>query len=167
MSEAQIVNPDQRSPYESPWSDSNRALRVLWESRPFRAVIRTPAEAVRVRTIQIAVGNGRYYGGKLAGWTSDRYMPRIKTAFENDARKMPFDFFEVVATLAPRPFLAVAATKDNDFDVSGVRDVMQATATVYELHGKRENVQAIYPDSLHDFPTDARRQAYEFLAVLI
>ena len=31
MSEAQIVNPEQRSPYESPWSGSNRAMRVLWE----------------------------------------------------------------------------------------------------------------------------------------
>jgi len=44
-----------------------------------------------------------------------------------------------------------------------VRDVIQAAATVYDLHGKRENLQAIYPESPHDFPTDARRQAYVFL----
>jgi putative colanic acid biosynthesis acetyltransferase WcaF len=31
MPEAQVVNPEQRSPYESPWSGSNRLLRVLWE----------------------------------------------------------------------------------------------------------------------------------------
>lgn len=31
MPEAQIVNPEQQSAYESPWSGSNRALRVLWE----------------------------------------------------------------------------------------------------------------------------------------
>ncbi len=31
MSEAQIVNPEQRSPYESPWSGLNRSVRVLWE----------------------------------------------------------------------------------------------------------------------------------------
>jgi YegS/Rv2252/BmrU family lipid kinase len=41
------------------------ALRVLWQSRPFRAVIRTGHERFRVKTVQIAVGNGRYYGGGM------------------------------------------------------------------------------------------------------
>ncbi len=31
MSETQIVNPEQNSPYESPWTAENRFLRVLWE----------------------------------------------------------------------------------------------------------------------------------------
>ena len=31
MAEEQIVNPAQSSAYESPWPDSNRLLRVLWE----------------------------------------------------------------------------------------------------------------------------------------
>ena len=31
MSQGQIVNPAQTSAYESPWSGSNRFLRVLWE----------------------------------------------------------------------------------------------------------------------------------------
>jgi YegS/Rv2252/BmrU family lipid kinase len=41
------------------------ALRVLWESRPFHAEIRTESETIRVKTIQVAVGNGRYYGGGM------------------------------------------------------------------------------------------------------
>ena len=31
MSETQIVNPDQKSPGESPWSGQHRAWRMLWE----------------------------------------------------------------------------------------------------------------------------------------
>jgi putative colanic acid biosynthesis acetyltransferase WcaF len=31
MSQAQIVNPEQKSAYESPWPGSQRLLRVLWE----------------------------------------------------------------------------------------------------------------------------------------
>jgi len=27
---------------------------------------------------------------------------------------------------------------------------------------KEQNLRAIYPDSAHDFPTDARKTAYEF-----
>jgi YegS/Rv2252/BmrU family lipid kinase len=39
------------------------ALRVLAQARPFTADISVKDETVRVSTLQIAVGNGRYYGG--------------------------------------------------------------------------------------------------------
>jgi YegS/Rv2252/BmrU family lipid kinase len=39
------------------------ALKVLSRARPFRASIESGESSVRVRTLQIAVGNGRYYGG--------------------------------------------------------------------------------------------------------
>jgi diacylglycerol kinase (ATP) len=39
------------------------AMRVLSRARPFSAVISSETESVRVKTLQIAVGNGRYYGG--------------------------------------------------------------------------------------------------------
>ncbi len=42
------------------------ALKVLFKSRPFSAEIRRGDEVCRVKTVQIAVGNGRYYGGGLA-----------------------------------------------------------------------------------------------------
>ncbi len=41
------------------------ALQVIWESRPFSAEIRVNGESMRVKTVQIAVGNGRYYGGGM------------------------------------------------------------------------------------------------------
>jgi YegS/Rv2252/BmrU family lipid kinase len=42
------------------------ALRVLAQARPFRALIVSPEGRVRVKTLQIAIGNGRYYGGGMA-----------------------------------------------------------------------------------------------------
>ncbi|GGK48317.1 lipid kinase [Salinarimonas ramus] len=42
------------------------AARVLARARPFRATIECPQERARVTTFQIAVGNGRYYGGGMA-----------------------------------------------------------------------------------------------------
>ncbi|TAF11236.1 MAG: lipid kinase [Nostocales cyanobacterium] len=42
------------------------ALQVIWKSRPFSAEIRTHGQSFRVKTVQIAVGNGRYYGGGMA-----------------------------------------------------------------------------------------------------
>lgn len=42
------------------------ALQVILQTRPFRAEIRINGETIKVKTVQIAVGNGRYYGGGMA-----------------------------------------------------------------------------------------------------
>ena len=41
-------------------------LQILLSARPFRAMIATQSGVTRVKTLQIAVGNGRYYGGGMA-----------------------------------------------------------------------------------------------------
>ena len=39
------------------------AMKVLAQARPFRATIISDTETAHVKTLQIAVGNGRFYGG--------------------------------------------------------------------------------------------------------
>ncbi len=104
-----------------------------------------------------------YYKGNLAGWTSDRYMPRIRTAYGNDPNKVPFDFYELVAALAPRPFFINAPVSDGNFEVGGVKKVVAAAQEVYALRGAKEALRAVYPEVGHDFPDDVRREAYGFL----
>ncbi|MEC4983248.1 MAG: lipid kinase [Oscillatoria sp. PMC 1068.18] len=41
------------------------SLKVISKSLPFRAKITINGETINVRTVQIAVGNGRYYGGGM------------------------------------------------------------------------------------------------------
>lgn len=41
------------------------AFQALWQARPFTAEICLNERSLRVKTIQIAVGNGRYYGGGM------------------------------------------------------------------------------------------------------
>lgn len=105
----------------------------------------------------------KYYEGKLAGWTSPRYMPLIATRYHNDPDQVPFDFTEIVAAFAPRPFLASAPLHDGNFEVSGVRDVIAAAKPIYALYGAEDHLQANYPDCAHDFPPDVRDVAYDFI----
>lgn len=42
------------------------ALRVLLRARPFSAIVNHGEGQVRVKTLQVAVGNGRFYGGGMA-----------------------------------------------------------------------------------------------------
>ncbi len=105
----------------------------------------------------------KYYGGKLKGWTSDRYMPLIATKYDLDPAKVPFDFPQVVAVFAPRAFFTNSPLHDDNFDNSGVRDCLAAARPVYELLGAGDRLQAIYPDCQHDFPPEARQAAYQWL----
>ncbi|MBE9226546.1 lipid kinase [Phormidium sp. LEGE 05292] len=41
------------------------ALQVIYRTRPFKAEICYQDRSIEVRTVQIAVGNGRYYGGGM------------------------------------------------------------------------------------------------------
>lgn len=117
----------------------------------------------RLRVIVSSCGFTTFRKDDLPSWTGKVYMPRIKTEFANDAAKVPFDFPEIVAAFAPRPFLACAAEGDTDFDVSGVRDVLVSARKVYELQGRAGDLVGYYPKGPHAFPDDARTVAYEFL----
>jgi hypothetical protein len=89
-------------------------------------------------------------------------MPRIASEHGNDADRVPFDFPEIVAAFAPRPFLASSPTGDDNFEVSGVKDSIASAMPIYELFGKADHLQANYPECGHDFPADVRKVAYEF-----
>jgi dienelactone hydrolase len=106
---------------------------------------------------------GKYYGGDLAGWSHRGYMPRITELYGKDPKRMPFDFTEVVAALAPRAFFTNSPLRDSNFEKSGVDDCMRAAAPVYELLGARQNLVAVHPDCEHSFPPEIRQAAYKFL----
>lgn len=105
----------------------------------------------------------KYYEGNLKGWTSDRYMPRIRDIYHNDPNRVPFDFQEVIAAIAPRPLFISAPLHDSNFEVSGVRDVVAAARPVYALCGAASALQVEYPDEAHDFPGAIREQVYVWL----
>ncbi len=105
----------------------------------------------------------KYYNGNLKGWTSDRYMPRVASEFASDAKNMPFDFDDVILAIAPRGVFAMSPLRDNNFEVSGVKDVIAKVEPVYKAMGAADKLKAIYPDAGHEWPEPARKEAYEFV----
>ena len=104
-----------------------------------------------------------YYGGNIEGWTSPRYMPRLKDVYELDPDLVPFDFYEVVAALAPRYFFSCSPLHDDNFDVKGVKKAIVEAYKVYRLFHAEENLQVRHPDCGHDFPPEVRFESYEFI----
>ncbi len=110
-----------------------------------------------------------YQGGDLSAWASPRYMPRIASEFGSDPARVPFDFHEVLAAIAPRPVFVSAPLHDKNFDHDGVEQVVAAVAPVYERMRSSE-VQAVTlvsPDGGHDFPPETREQVYDWLTRML
>ena len=105
----------------------------------------------------------KYYNGDLTGWSHRGYMPRIATAYEKSPARMPFDFTEIIAALAPRPVFINAPLRDTNFEVSGVYDCVNAAKPVYKLLKAPDKIVMINPDAPHNFPPAAREAAYKFL----
>lgn len=120
----------------------------------------------RIKVVVTSCGFTRfhkYYSGNLKGWTSPRYMPVIDTVYQSNPDRVPFDFPELLAAIAPRAFFTSSPLHDGNFDCEGVRETIAESEKIFRLHGVPENVRAIYPDSQHDFPVAAREEAYQFI----
>lgn len=103
------------------------------------------------------------YGGRLGPWAQDRYMPLIREKYNLDGELLPFDFHEVIAALAPRAFFSNSPVSDSNFDVEGVKVGIEAAVEAYRFLDAEENLQVRYPEAAHDFPTETRLEAYQFI----
>jgi dienelactone hydrolase len=120
----------------------------------------------RIRAVVSSCGFTRfhkYYAGDLKGWTSARYMPRIATEYGLDPDRVPFDFPQLLAAIAPRAFFSNSPEHDDNFDCQGVRESVDAAREIYRLLGVPDRLQVVYPDCAHDFPDSSREAAYRFL----
>ena len=141
-------------------------IGIIGHSLGGHNAIFTAAFDLRIKAVVTScgfTGFHDYYDGNLAGWTSDRYMPRIRDQFANDPDQVPFDFHDLVAAIAPRPFFTCSPVHDTNFEVRGVREVIAAASEVYGLFGAKDLLRAEYPDCGHEFIDPVRFQAYDWL----
>lgn len=148
-----------------PEVDKNR-IGAIGHSLGGHNALFTAAFDERIRVTVTSCGFcsfAKYYGGNLKGWTSDRYMPRIAAEFGTDPKQVPFDFTDVLTAIAPRAVFVMAPTRDSNFDVDGVKGVLKVVTPVYEKLKAADKLKAIHPDAGHEWPADARKEAYEFV----
>ncbi|MDD4592788.1 MAG: alpha/beta fold hydrolase, partial [Parabacteroides sp.] len=103
------------------------------------------------------------FGGRLGPWSQDCYMPFIREKFDLDAEKVPFDYDEIIATLAPRPFFSNSPVYDHNFSVEGVRKGITRAGQVYRFMNAADKIKIVYPRVGHDFPEEIREEAYRFV----
>ena len=121
---------------------------------------------LRVKVLATSCGFNsfrKYRGGDLTGWSHKGYMPLIAEKYGKDPARVPFDFPDIIAALAPRPVFINAPLRDDNFEVSGVRDCVDAAKPIYErIFEACNRLVAVYPDAGHEFPVSIREAAYGF-----
>ena len=100
-----------------------------------------------------------YMDGKIKGWASDRYMPKL-LEYKDRLHELPFDFYEMVAALAPRPCFINAPIGDTNFKWRSVDAIAREARKVYALYGSSDNLRVEHPDCGHEFPGKMREEVY-------
>ncbi|EAQ77216.1 alpha/beta hydrolase family protein [Blastopirellula marina] len=96
------------------------------------------------------------------GWCQDRYVPKL-AAYQGRLQEIPFDFYELVAMLAPRPTMIIAPLRDSNFQPDSVDRIAAAARPVFGLHGAADNLQVVHPDTEHTFPMEMHEPAYRLI----
>jgi pimeloyl-ACP methyl ester carboxylesterase len=103
------------------------------------------------------------HGGRLGPWAQTRYMPLIRTKYKLDAKRIPFNFDDIISAIAPRAFFSVSPLSDSNFNVEGVRKGISIAEQTYTILGAGDMLQVRYPQAEHDFPIESRIEAYAFI----
>lgn len=98
-----------------------------------------------------------YMNGNIRGWTSERYMPRL---LEYPLEKLPFDFPDVLAAIAPRAIFVSAPIGDTNFKWDSAARVISTARPVFQQYSASEDLVIEHPDTGHLFPKTTREKAY-------
>ena len=102
----------------------------------------------------------RHHPMGLAGWAlREKYMPRIADEFETRVNRLPSDFDDVLAAIAPCPLFISAPTHDDTFECASARVLAEAATPLWP----GGDLVLKTPDADHSFPDAERRAAYDFL----
>jgi dienelactone hydrolase len=152
-----------------PFVDSSNGFGVIGHSLGGHNAVFTSVFDDRLKVIVSSCGLDSfldYYHGdpkkwdREKGWCQTRYMPKL-TRFQGRLADIPFDFHEIIGTLAPRQVLIIAPCKDPNFQAASVDRIAAAARPVFRLYWHESRLQVKHPDCGHDFPQDMREAAYK------
>ena len=73
-----------------------------------------------------------------------------------------YDFREVGALIAPRPFLIAQANRDGMYDIAAVRELKDKVNDIYALYGKSGNLTMVETPGRHSYHKLSRENIFSF-----
>lgn len=101
-------------------------------------------------------------GGLARNSRFHNLMPRLGLFVGNEAR-VPYDYDELIAAIAPRPVMVVSPRLARDANPGDVHDAVEAARKVYALYGAAERLRLDEPRDYTRLPTSTQNEAIEWL----
>jgi dienelactone hydrolase len=149
-----------------PFVDATRGFGVIGHSLGGHNSIYTAVFDDRIKVIVSSCGFDSfldYKGGDIRGWNQERYMSKMG-GYIGRPQDVPFDFYELIACLAPRHVYVNAPLRDSNFQWQSVDRIADAALPLFRLHQAGSHLQIAHPDSDHDFPDAERHASYELIS---
>jgi dienelactone hydrolase len=90
-------------------------------------------------------------------------LPRLGFFVGNESR-LPYDFNEILACIAPRPVLVIAPLLDKDAHPEDIQKCIDDVSGVYGIYGKNRNIELFTPEDYNRFSPEMRERMYEWLS---
>lgn len=90
-------------------------------------------------------------------------IPKLGFFAEGNERRIPVDFDEIIATIAPRPVLLIAPERDKDAHIADIRNSVEQVEEIYEHYNVKENIELFTPNDYSRFSTVSRNKIYDWL----
>jgi hypothetical protein len=92
-------------------------------------------------------------------------LPRLGFFLGNEKR-VPFDFHEILALIAPRPLFVLAPLLDQDWVFEDVEACIEPARTVYSLFGARHRLQFHTPLDFNRYPPAYQNRVNHWLLAI-
>jgi pimeloyl-ACP methyl ester carboxylesterase len=89
-------------------------------------------------------------------------LPRLGFFIENEDR-IPYDFHEVLAAIAPRPLLIVAPTWDQYAYHPDIQQGIDEVKKVFQLYGKENQVELFSPEDYNRFSDEMQDKVISWM----
>ncbi|MEO6135495.1 MAG: dienelactone hydrolase family protein [Ginsengibacter sp.] len=89
-------------------------------------------------------------------------LPRLGFLVGNETR-IPYDFHEVMASIAPRRLLVIAPEMDKDASLKDINKSIQQSQKIYQLYGRPENLQIFSPVDYNRFSKEMQDETAEWI----
>jgi len=149
-----------------PYVDTAHGFAAIGHSLGGHNAIYTAVFDDRIRVVVSSCGFDSfldYKGGNIQGWNQERYMSNMG-GYIGRPQEVPFDFYELIACLAPRHVYVNAPLRDANFQWQSVDRIADAALPLFRLHQAESHLHIAHPDSDHDFPDAERLASYDLIS---
>lgn len=84
-------------------------------------------------------------------------IPRLGFFAGNESR-IPFDFHEILACIAPKPVLVIAPLMDKDAHPEDIQKCVEQAGKIYSLYNTSESIELFTPDDYNRFSDEMREK---------